>query len=169
MSPPRELEAALAARVRLLVLDVDGVMTDGRLWFGPTGEALKVFHVRDGYGIRSVQKAGIEVAVISGRSSAAVAERLSELGVRYVMQGVEDKGPALARLLELTALTAADCACLVDDLPDLALMRGVGLPVAVADADPHVLAEAAWVTRSPGGHGAVRELCDALLAARGQT
>lgn len=152
----------------MLVLDVDGVMTDGRLWFGPAGETLKVFHVRDGYGIKALQKAGIEVAVISGRSSAAVAERLAELGVRHVMQGVEDKGPALARLLEQTSLTAADCACLVDDLPDLALMRGVGLPVAVADAHPEVLAEAAWITLTPGGHGAVRELCDALLAARQQ-
>ncbi len=168
MKLPAGLDAALAARIRLLVLDVDGVMTDGRLWFGPTGEALKVFHVRDGYGIKAVQKAGIEVAVISGRSSAAVAERLTELGVRHVLQGVEDKGPALVRLLEQTALAAADCACLVDDLPDLPLMRGVGLPVAVADAHPAVLAEAAWVTRTPGGHGAVRELCDVLLAARGQ-
>lgn len=169
MSPPARLDAARATRVRLLVLDVDGVMTDGRLWFGPTGEALKVFHVRDGYGIKAVQQAGIEVAVISGRTSAAVAERLSELGLRHIMQGVADKGPALARLLEQTALTAADCACLVDDLPDLALMRGVGLPVAVADAHPDVLAAAAWITRTPGGHGAVRELCDALLAARRQT
>jgi 3-deoxy-D-manno-octulosonate 8-phosphate phosphatase (KDO 8-P phosphatase) len=169
LNPPRELEAALAARVRLLVLDVDGVMTDGRLWFGPTGEALKVFHVRDGYGIKALQKAGVEVAVISGRASAAVAERLAELGVRHVMQGVEDKGPALARLLEQTGLAAGDCACLVDDLPDLALMHGVALPVAVADAHADVLAAAAWVTRTPGGHGAVRELCDALLAARRPT
>lgn len=160
------LDPTLAARVRLLVLDVDGVMTDGRLWFGPTGEALKVFHVRDGYGIKALQKVGVEVAVISGRSSAAVAERLAELGVRHVMQGVEDKGSALARLLAETSLVAADCACLVDDLPDLALMRGVALPVAVADAHPAVLAEAAWITGTPGGHGAVRELCDALLAAR---
>ena len=156
----------LAAAVRLLVLDVDGVLTDGRLWFGPEGEALKVFHVRDGHGIKLLREAGVEVAVISGRRSRAVETRMRELGVSRVIQGAEDKQAALDGLLSALGLSAAETACLVDDLPDLPLVRGVGLPAAVADAHPAVLAEVRHVTRLPGGRGAVREFCDWLLSAR---
>lgn len=156
----------LARRVTLLVLDVDGVLTDGRLWFGAEGEALKAFHVRDGLGIKRLRAAGIEVAIISGRSSPAVSARMRELGVTEIAQGVDDKGAALAALLARRGFSGADCACLVDDTPDLPLMHAVGLPAAVADAEPEVIAAARYVTRRPGGAGAVREFCDWLLAAR---
>lgn len=156
----------LAASVRLLVLDVDGVLTDGRLWFGPDGEALKVFHVRDGHGIKQLREAGVEVAIISGRRSRAVETRMRELGVSRVIQGADDKQSALDGLLASLGLAPAEAACLVDDLPDLPLLRTVGLPAAVADAHPAVLAEARHVTQLPGGQGAVREFCDWLLAAR---
>ena len=156
-----------AADVALVVFDVDGVLTDGRLWFGADGEALKVFHVRDGHGIRMLVAAGIRVAVISGRRSAAVSERMRELGVTDVAQGVSDKARALAELLARTSIDARRVACLVDDTPDLELMAAVGLPAAVADAHPAVLTAAAHVTRACGGLGAVREFCDWLLAARG--
>jgi 3-deoxy-D-manno-octulosonate 8-phosphate phosphatase (KDO 8-P phosphatase) len=156
----------LAASVRLLVLDVDGVLTDGRLWFGPDGEALKVFHVRDGHGIKLLREAGVEVAVISGRRSRAVETRMRELGVSRVIQGADDKQSALDGLLASLGLAPAEAACLVDDLPDLPLVRTVGLPAAVADAHPEVLAQVRHVTQLPGGQGAVREFCDWLLAAR---
>jgi len=155
-----------AARLRLLVLDVDGVLTDGTLWFGPEGEVMKPFHVRDGLGIKQLLAAGIEVAIISGRRHPAVDARMRDLGVTRVMQGVEDKRAALATLLADTGIAAAEAACLVDDVPDLPLLESVGLPAAVADAHPAALAAARHVTRLPGGRGAVREFCDFLLAAR---
>jgi 3-deoxy-D-manno-octulosonate 8-phosphate phosphatase (KDO 8-P phosphatase) len=157
-----------AARVRLLVLDVDGVLTDGSLWFGADGEVMKPFHVRDGLGIKQLLAAGIEVAIISGRRHAAVDARMRDLGVKRVMQGVEDKRAALTSLLADTGIAAAEAACLVDDVPDLPLLQGVGLPAAVADAHPAALAAARHVTQRPGGRGAVREFCDWLLASREQ-
>jgi len=156
-----------AAEIALVVLDVDGVLTDGRLWYGPDGEAFKAFNVRDGHGIKSLVAAGVGVAVISGRRSAAVTARMRELGVADVAQGVNDKSRALAELLERNAVEPRRVACLVDDTPDLGLMAAVGMPAAVADAHPEVLAAAKHVTRAAGGHGAVREFCDFLLAARG--
>jgi 3-deoxy-D-manno-octulosonate 8-phosphate phosphatase (KDO 8-P phosphatase) len=156
-----------AADVSLVVLDVDGVMTDGRLCYGPDGESLKVFDVRDGHGIKLLIAAGIGVAVISGRRSAAVTSRMRELGVSDVAQGVGDKARALAELVKRNAIDLRRVACLVDDTPDLGLMAAVGLPAAVADAHPDVLAAAVHVTRARGGRGAVREFCDWLLAARG--
>jgi 3-deoxy-D-manno-octulosonate 8-phosphate phosphatase (KDO 8-P phosphatase) len=156
-----------AAEIDLVVLDVDGVLTDGRLWYGPDGEGLKAFHVRDGHGIKMLVAAGIGVAVISGRRSAAVTARMRELGVTDVAQGVGDKARALAELLKRNAVAARRVACLVDDTPDLGLMAAVGLPAAVADAHPDVLAAAGHVTRASGGQGAVREFCDWLLAERG--
>jgi 3-deoxy-D-manno-octulosonate 8-phosphate phosphatase (KDO 8-P phosphatase) len=155
-----------AARVRLLVLDVDGVLTDGSLWFGADGEVMKPFHVRDGLGIKQLLAAGIEVAIISGRRHPAVDARMRDLGVKRVMQGVDDKRAALAALLVETGIEAAEAACLVDDVPDLPLLQGVGLPAAVADAHPAALAAARHVTQRPGGRGAVREFCDWLLASR---
>jgi 3-deoxy-D-manno-octulosonate 8-phosphate phosphatase (KDO 8-P phosphatase) len=155
-----------AAEIALVVLDVDGVLTDGRLWYGPDGETLKAFNVRDGHGIKSLVAAGVAVAVISGRRSAAVTARMRELGVADVAQGVSDKARALAELLKRNAVDPRRVACLVDDTPDLGLMAAVGMPAAVADAHPDVLAAARHVTRAAGGHGAVREFCDFLLAAR---
>ena len=156
-----------AGRVRLLVLDVDGVLTDGTLWFGPDGEALKTFNVRDGYGIRMLRRAGVDVAIISGRDSEAVNVRMRELGVEHVMQGVADKQVALDALLARLAVGADEVACLVDDLPDMPLLRTVGVPAAVADAHPVVRRAADLVTNATGGNGAVREVCEDLLSAQG--
>lgn len=155
-----------ARRIRLLVLDVDGVLTDGRLYLSPTGEELKVFHVRDGSGLVAVQRAGITVAILSGRDSAAVSRRAAELGIRHVRQGVVDKGAELDRLLAELAVEPVETACVGDDTPDLPLLRRVGLAVGVADAHPALLEAAHWITRAPGGRGAVREVCDLLLSAR---
>jgi len=160
-----QFEAALRG-VRLLVLDVDGVLTDGRLFYGPKGEQLKAFHVRDGYGIKRVAEAGITVAIISGRKSAAVARRARELGIRDVTQGAGDKLAALRTLAKARGLSLADCACVGDDTPDAPILEAAGLGIAVADAHPDALAAANLVTTRAGGHGAVREVCDWLMAAR---
>jgi 3-deoxy-D-manno-octulosonate 8-phosphate phosphatase (KDO 8-P phosphatase) len=158
--------ADAAARVRLLVLDVDGVMTDGRLYYGARGEALKVFHVRDGLGVKRLAAAGITVAVISGRRSGMTARRCRELGIRHLLQGVDDKLAAFHRLRSRLRVPSGECACVGDDLPDVALMREVGLSFAVADAHPQARGAAQVITRLPGGKGAVREVCDYLLEAR---
>jgi 3-deoxy-D-manno-octulosonate 8-phosphate phosphatase (KDO 8-P phosphatase) len=153
-------------RIELLILDVDGVLTDGRLYFGSRGEALKVFHVRDGHGIKLLMGAGVAVAVFSGRRSAAVAARMKELRVPHVVQACSDKVAALHRLSERLKIDPLNCACIVDDTPDLPLMSAVGVAGAVADAHPLVLSAAHWIARANGGRGAVRELCDAVLRAR---
>jgi 3-deoxy-D-manno-octulosonate 8-phosphate phosphatase (KDO 8-P phosphatase) len=155
-----------AAAIRLLVLDVDGVLTDGRLHFGPKGEALKLFHVRDGLGIQQVAQAGIEVAVISGRKSKMVDVRCRELGVEHVFQGAKDKVAVLQKLCARLKIEPAECACIGDDLPDIPVMRKVALAFAVADAHTEARHAAHLITRLPGGHGAVREVCDYLLAHR---
>jgi len=149
--------------IRLLVLDVDGVLTDGRLYYGARGEALKCFHVRDGHGIKQLRAAGIDVAVISGRRSPAVARRCRELGVAHVVQGAEDKLAAFTRLIERLGVKPAECACIGDDAPDVPLLRAAGESYAVADAHPSARAAARHATRAKGGHGAVREVCDRLL------
>ncbi len=155
-----------AAAIRLLVLDVDGVMTDGRLYFGPRGEALKVFHVRDGLGIQQIREARIDVAVISGRKSAMVALRCRELGVRHLLQGQPDKLVAFQRLTSQLEVDPSTCACVGDDVPDVPLMHKVGLAFAVADAHADAKNAAHVITSLAGGQGAVREVCDFLLAAR---
>jgi len=152
--------------IRLLILDVDGVLTDGSLRYGPAGELEKLFHVRDGYGIKALQAGGIGVAVISGRRSAAVANRCAELGITEVHQGIEDKGALLKALTTRLGIAARECACVGDDVPDVPLMRAVGFAVAVADAHADARAACHRRTRLPGGAGAVREVCDWLLAAR---
>jgi 3-deoxy-D-manno-octulosonate 8-phosphate phosphatase (KDO 8-P phosphatase) len=153
-------------RVKLLVLDVDGVLTDGRLYYGPQGEMLKTFHVRDGHGIKQVQGAGITVAIISGRKSAAVLRRARGLGIKHVFQGVDDKLAALRKLAKSLKLKLEDCACVGDDTPDAPILNACGLGIAVADAHADALAAADLETTRPGGHGAVREVCDWLMAAR---
>ncbi|HWG69242.1 MAG TPA: HAD hydrolase family protein [Steroidobacteraceae bacterium] len=159
-------KATPLADIELLVLDIDGVLTDGRLYFGAGGEALKVFHVRDGHGIKLVLAAGIQVAAFSGRRSSAAAARLRELRVPHVVQGCKDKVAALLRLTKRLHIDPLNCACLVDDTPDMALLASVGLGCAVADAHPVILSAAHWVAKANGGGCAVRELCDALLRAR---
>jgi 3-deoxy-D-manno-octulosonate 8-phosphate phosphatase (KDO 8-P phosphatase) len=158
--------AAALRGVRLLVLDVDGVLTDGRLLYGPKGELIKAFHVRDGYGIKQVAQAGITVAIISGRKSAAVARRARDLGIRHVTQGANDKLTALRKLAKARGVSIEDCACVGDDTPDAPILEAAGLGIAVADAHPDALAAANLITTRPGGHGAVREVCDWLMAAR---
>jgi 3-deoxy-D-manno-octulosonate 8-phosphate phosphatase (KDO 8-P phosphatase) len=156
-------------RVRLVVLDVDGVMTDGRLYFDTQGEALKVFHVRDGLGLKQLMRAGIDVAVISGRDSEAVRARCRELGIQSLEQACEDKVAAFDRLLAQRRLSREQALCIVDDTSDLALMRAAGVAIAVADAHDEVRAAADRVTTLNGGCGAVREVCDWLLAAHAGT
>jgi len=148
-----------AAAIRLLVLDVDGVLTDGRLYFGARGEALKAFHAHDGYGVRKLIAAGVAVAVISGRRSAAVSVRCREMGIERVILGASDKLAAFERLRRRAGITARACACVGDDLPDVPLFG-------VADAHPLARRAADRVTKLPGGRGAVREVCDQLLAAK---
>ncbi len=153
-------------RVRLLALDVDGVLTDGRLHYGARGESTKVFHVRDGYGIKRVQDSGIEVAIISGRKSAAVAKRARDLGIKHVFQGVGDKLAVLEKLAKSRGVALEHCACVGDDTPDAPILAAAGLGVAVADAHADALAAADLVTSRPGGLGAVREVCDWLVDAQ---
>ena len=155
-----------AAAIRLLVLDVDGTMTDGRLYFGPRGEALKVFHVRDGQGIKHLDAAGIQVAVISGRTSRMVETRCRELGVEHVIQGAQNKVVAFQKLRTRLKVAASESACVGDDAMDVPLMNVVKLAFAVADAHPDALRAAHIVTSLPGGQGAVREVCDYLLESR---
>jgi len=162
----RARRATRLARIQLLVLDVDGVLTDGRLYFGASGEALKVFHVRDGHGIKLLMAAGVRVAAFTGRRSRAVAARMRELRVPYLVQGCSDKVAALHRLTERLDIDPLNCACIVDDTIDLPLMSAVGLAGAVADAHPVVRSAAHWTSKAKGGEGAVRELCDAILRAR---
>jgi 3-deoxy-D-manno-octulosonate 8-phosphate phosphatase (KDO 8-P phosphatase) len=165
-SEPCRTSPAAAARVRLLVLDVDGVLTDGRLYYGARGEALKVFHVRDGFGIKQLVASGVAVAVISGRRSNMTRRRCRELGVRFLLQGVGDKLAAFRRLAARLDVRSEACACVGDDVPDLPVMQAVGIAFAVADAHPQARRAAHVVTSLPGGRGAVREVCDYLLAAR---
>jgi len=163
---PSLMSSAVSPPIRLLILDVDGVLTDGRLYFGPRGEALKVFNVHDGYGLVQLQRVGLSVAIISGRRSPMMAVRCRELGVRHLYQGVPDKLGVFARLCARLKLTPAACACVGDDMQDLPLMRAAGLSFAVADAHRDVRRAADIVTRLPGGRGAVREVCDYLMSLR---
>jgi 3-deoxy-D-manno-octulosonate 8-phosphate phosphatase (KDO 8-P phosphatase) len=158
--------ASVARAIRLAIFDVDGVFTDGRIFFGPQGEEVKVFHVRDGFGVKRLAADGIELAIISGRKSDAVARRMSELGIEHVFQGDHDKVPLFERLIKTVGVTPEQVAYMGDDLPDLPVMELVGLPAAPANADPEVIAASKWVARQTGGLGAVREFCDFLLAAR---
>lgn len=157
-----------AAAVRLMILDVDGVLTDGRLYYGPSGEAMKAFDVRDGHGIKLMREGGIDVAVLTARSSQIVATRMRELGVERVHQGATDKVAGFERLLADTGLDAHACGYIGDDWPDLAVLARVGFAATVADAVPEVREAAHWVASRPGGQGAVRELAQYLLHAQGR-
>ncbi len=156
-----------ARKIKLLILDVDGVLTDGRLFFDDQGREYKSFHARDGHGIKLLRQSGVEVAVISGRSSRAVLLRMQSLGIEYVYQGQEDKLLALQEILQILAITPEQAAHVGDDLPDLPIMRRVGLAIAVDDANLAVKKYAHWCTSLPGGLGAVREVCDFIMQAQG--
>lgn len=159
----------LARGVDLLILDVDGVMTDGRLYYSevesePDGKA---FHAQDGAAIKMLQAAGIPVAIISGRKSEATARRASDLGIAYAYHGIEDKALALNALCAASGIPAERMAHAGDDIPDLALFARVGMRLSVAQAHPEVAARADYVTAAAGGAGAVREICQLILIAKG--
>lgn len=156
-----------AAKIRLLALDVDGVLTDGRLYFDNQGNELKAFYTRDGLGIKAVQRAGIELAVITGRASRIVADRAAGLGIEHVYQGQDDKLTAYHDLLARTGCTDEETCYAGDDWIDLPLLDRVGLAVTVPAAGADIRERCHWVTRREGGLGAVRELCELLLEARG--
>jgi 3-deoxy-D-manno-octulosonate 8-phosphate phosphatase (KDO 8-P phosphatase) len=155
------------ARIELLLLDVDGVLTDGRITYSDGGEELKAFHVRDGSGLKFWRQSGKRVAILSGRSSSAVTRRAAELGIDPVVQGAEEKLPALQRILKETGLAPQQVCAVGDDLPDLPVLTQCGLAVAVADAVAELKAIAHHVTQTPGGHGAVREVIEWLMRGQG--
>jgi 3-deoxy-D-manno-octulosonate 8-phosphate phosphatase (KDO 8-P phosphatase) len=157
---------ARAARIRLAVFDVDGTLTDGRLWYSEDGHETKVFHVHDGLGLKRLQANGVQVAIISARISHPVALRAEELDIAHVYQGQNDKRACLLELLDALHLTPDQVAFIGDDLPDLPPMRIAGLAVAVANAHPWVVEQAHWQTRLGGGFGAAREVCDLILLAQ---
>ena len=152
--------------IRLVAFDIDGVFTDGRFYLSDDGSETKAFHTQDGYGVRRLLDAGVEVAVISGRRSPAVEHRMAELQVRHVVLGCGDKVAAFDELIARLGIDAADCAFVGDDMPDLALLEHVGLSIAVANAVQAVQERCDYVTRRPGGFGAVREVCDLVAASR---
>jgi 3-deoxy-D-manno-octulosonate 8-phosphate phosphatase (KDO 8-P phosphatase) len=154
------------ADIALLALDVDGVLTDGGLYYGPAGEALKRFHVRDGHGLVLLHGAGLRSAILTARTSEIVETRARELGIGHVLQGRKDKGRGLDELLALAGLPAARVAYVGDDVNDLPVLERVGFSACPADAAPEVRARVHHVCEKRGGRGAVRELCDLLLAAR---
>lgn len=152
--------------VRLVAFDVDGVFTDGRFYLSDDGVESKAFNTQDGFGIRRLLAAGIDVAVISGRQSGAVERRMRELEIGHVVQGCEDKVAALDAIVAERGITTDECAYVGDDIPDLPLLSHVGVSVAVANAVDAVRSECDYVTTRSGGAGAIREFCDLLLSAR---
>jgi 3-deoxy-D-manno-octulosonate 8-phosphate phosphatase (KDO 8-P phosphatase) len=160
--------AGRMSAIELLVLDVDGVLTDGRIIYSDDGREIKTFHVHDGAGVRFWLDAGRQAAIISGRRSASVIRRAQELGIELVIQGAGAKLPAFKTLLQQTGLAPHQVCAMGDDLPDLPLLRNAGLGVAVADACPELRSAAHYVTGKPGGQGAVREVVELLLAGQGQ-
>lgn len=154
------------AAVRALVTDVDGVLTDGGLYYAENGDELKRFDVRDGQGLVLLREAGLLTAIVTRKQTAIVARRARELGIAEVHQDVRDKAAAIADLLARHRLAAGAVCYVGDDVGDLPAMRAVGVSVAVADAVPSVRGEAAYVTRARAGRGAIREVCDLILAAR---
>ncbi len=162
------MRAEIAARrVRLLILDVDGVLTDGGIYYDHEGRIMKRFHVRDGLGIKMAQQAGLGLAVITGLDQPCVAARVRELGITEYFAGKKDKIPVFEGLLARLGLTPEETAFMGDDWLDAGIMARVGLPMAVADAAPEVLGLAAWVSTLPGGCGAVRQAIDFILRAQG--
>lgn len=162
----RHLEAA--KKIKLVLLDVDGVLTDGRLYYGNSGEELKAFNIQDGLGIKLLQRGGIRVGIITGRISKLLQRRADELGIDPLVQGREDKLVALNELLQSLELDMDEIAFVGDDLPDLAVIRRAGLGITVANGNACVAAQADWQTATRGGEGAVREVAEMILAAQGK-
>ncbi len=158
----------LAGQIKLLICDVDGVFSDGLIYMGNQGEELKTFHTRDGYGVKSLMQAGIEIAIITGRRSQIVENRMQALGVSLIYQGQDDKVKAYQDICTRLKISADKTAYIGDDLIDWPVMEKVALRVCVADGHPLLAQRANYVTRIKGGHGAVREVCDLILQARGE-
>ena len=157
-----------AKRIRLMLFDVDGVLTDGKLWYGPAGEAFKAFNVLDGYGIKLLLQSGTAVALLSGRSSPAVTARAAELGIAHVLQGIEDKKAAFEALTAQLGVPAAETGYMGDEVVDLPVLRRCGFACAPPGAQALVLANAHYVTRAAAGEGAAREACEFVLRAQGR-
>lgn len=157
-----------AQKIKLVIFDVDGVLTDGRLFFDQAGTEYKCFNAKDGQGLKLLQQNGIQVAIISGRKSEAVAVRMRNLGIEHVYQGHENKIAAFEELCNTLSVKPDEVAHVGDDLPDLALMNRAGLAIAVQDAHQAVIKRANWQTSLPGGRGAAREVCDLILEAQGK-
>jgi 3-deoxy-D-manno-octulosonate 8-phosphate phosphatase (KDO 8-P phosphatase) len=159
---------ARAAKVRLLVLDVDGVLTDGRIIMDHEGREIKAFDVRDGHGIKLLRQRGIEVAVLTGRNSPVVQKRADDLGIPWIRQGVHDKVAAYEEIAGELGITDEETCFVGDDLVDIGLLKRVGLPIVVADGVQEAKDAALYVTKCPGGRGAVREVCELLLHSQGK-
>lgn len=157
----------LAKQIKLVIFDIDGVLTNGTLFMGDDGEEYKAFHSKDGHGMRMLIECGLQAAVITGRKSNVVAHRMQDLGIDIVYQGFRDKRPAFQQLLENTGLDRQDIAYMGDDVVDLPVMTQVGMAIAVADAHPFVIEHADYVTEKPGGCGAAREAIETILQAQG--
>jgi len=153
--------------IQLLLLDVDGVLTDGSIIYSDEDSETKVFNVKDGYGLKLVMSTGIKVGLVTGRTSKALHRRCRDLGIKYIYDGVQQKAQLLDKIVLETGVDADNTAFIGDDLPDIPLMKRIGLSIAVADAHEMVRDYSDWITSAPGGRGAVREVCDALLKARG--
>ena len=155
-----------AKKIKLLVCDVDGVFSDGRIYLGNDGEELKAFHTKDGFGMKALEKSGVMTAVITGRRSNIVKNRMTALNVTHIVQGEEDKLPALKEIAAKESVALDEIAFIGDDCPDLPCIKAVGLGVAVSDAHPAVINGADYKTFTKGGFGAVRELCDLIMLAQ---
>lgn len=160
--------AERAKNVRLMAFDIDGVMTDGRLYFTAAGEEMKAYHSRDGLGLKMLQGAGVQLAIITGRTAKVVELRAQNLGITHLKQGIEDKRSALAELAGELGLELAQCGYMGDDVVDLPVLRACGFSASVPDGDGRVRAMVDYVTDAPAGAGAVREVCEFLLRAQGR-
>lgn len=158
----------LCKEIKLVVFDVDGVFSDGQIYLGNNNEELKAFNTKDGYGVKALGKCGISVGVITGRKSAIVEQRMRSLNVKHLMQGREDKHKALAELMRVTGYKPHQIASVGDDMPDIEMFSSSAIKVAVFDAHPLVKEQANYITTLKGGKGAVREVCDLFLQAKGQ-
>lgn len=156
-----------AAKIRLMGFDIDGVMTDGRLYFGPTGDSCKAFFSRDGLGLKLLAKSGVKLAIITGRDSPIVTTRAANLGIDLVLQGIEDKRSAMAGLLADAGLSFEQAGYMGDDLIDLPLLRACGFSATVSDCHPLLRQHVCHVAEAPAGAGAVREVCELILRAQG--
>ncbi|KHF24036.1 3-deoxy-D-manno-octulosonate 8-phosphate phosphatase [Solemya velum gill symbiont] len=156
-----------ARQIRLVIFDVDGVLTDGSLFFGDDGQEYKAFNSKDGHGIRMLLENGIEAAIITGRESNVVTHRMNNLGIPHVLQGRREKLPAYEEIKDMTGFEDNEIAYVGDDVIDLPVMKRVALAITVHDAHPYVKQHAHWQTPSSGGHGAARDVCEMILDAKG--